>query len=82
MSQILINEKYDAKLSFKNPNLIRLGDYKQHNIFIKHKCIKCGIIKNLQPTTALRGRSCYYCKMNERFKSDEQYKSELPIKVE
>jgi len=55
------NEQYDAELKIKNPDIIRIEDYKGRDIKILHKCIICNTEHLCSPDGKLQGKKhCNY----------------------
>jgi len=54
-NRIKTNEKYDAELRIKNPDTIRIEEYKGANTKILHKCLICGTEYLCAPNHKLEG---------------------------
>ena len=75
----MIHDEYVEKLRIKNPSIIVIGQYKNSQTKITHRCLIDGHEWLLSPGNALSGRGCPICGGTMK-KSHERYVNEIKIK--
>ena len=55
------NQQYIEELKVKNPTIISIEKYNGTHTKIKHQCLKCGYIWNVEPAKLLSNRGCPQC---------------------
>ena len=78
------HEEYVTELAIKNPTLEVIDEYIDSKTPIKHHCLIHDIYFYINPTGALKGNGCEFCRRDKikksRMKTNEQYIEELKIK--
>lgn len=64
------HQEFILELQSRNPRVVAIGTYKNSSTKIEAKCVKCGYVWLVLPTSLLRGHGCPACANNQQKTND------------